>query len=82
VANTHAEAATTREVKLQAEVAAACEIQRVKEAMARQAHKDAADLKKKLEDTERKAKDVASDLQAIVEGTFSSLLRADSMCFL
>jgi hypothetical protein len=82
VANTHAEATATREVKLQAEVAAACEIQRVKEAMARQAHKDAADLKKKLEDAERKAKDVASDLQAIVEGTFSSLLRADSMCFL
>jgi hypothetical protein len=82
VANTHAKATATREVKLQAEVAAACEIQRVKEVMARQAHKDAADLKKKLEDTERKAKDAASDLQAIVEGTFSSLLKADSMCFL
>jgi hypothetical protein len=47
---------------LQTEVAAACEIQRVKEAMACQAHKDAADLKKKLEDAERKAKDAASDL--------------------
>jgi BioD-like phosphotransacetylase family protein len=43
-ANTHAEAAAAREAKLQAEVAAAREIQRVKEAMARQAHKDAADL--------------------------------------
>jgi hypothetical protein len=59
---------------LQAEVTAACEIQRVKEAMARQAHKDTANLKKKLEDAERKGKDAASDLQAVVEGTFSSLL--------
>jgi hypothetical protein len=47
----------------------------------RSAHKDAADLKKKLEDAERKAKDAASDLQAIVEGTFSSLLWVDSMFF-
>jgi hypothetical protein len=47
---------------LQTEVAATREIQRVKEAMAHQAHKDAADLKKKLEDAERKAKDAASDL--------------------
>jgi hypothetical protein len=59
---------------LQAEVTAAREIQRVKEAMVRQAHKDTADLKKKLEDAERKGKDEASDLQAVVEGTFSSLL--------
>jgi hypothetical protein len=78
-ANGHAEAAAAREAKLQAEVAAAREIQRVKEAMARQAHKDATDLKKKLEDTERKAKDAAFDLQAVVEGTFSSLLWGDSM---
>jgi hypothetical protein len=42
--------------------------------MVRQAHKDTADLKKKLEDAERKGKDEASDLQAVVEGTFSSLL--------
>jgi hypothetical protein len=41
--------------------------------MARQAHKDAADLKKKLEDIEWKAKDTASNIQAVVEGTFSSL---------
>jgi hypothetical protein len=37
-----------------------------------QAQKEAADLKKMLEDAERKAKDTASDLQAGVEGTFSS----------
>jgi molecular chaperone DnaK (HSP70) len=72
-ANAHAEAAAAREAKLQAEVAAAREIQRVKEAMACQAHKDAADLKKKLEDTKRKAKNATSDLQAVVEGTFSLL---------
>jgi hypothetical protein len=48
--------------------------------MARQARKDADNLKKKLEDAERKAKDAASDLQAIVEGTFSPLLWANSMC--
>jgi hypothetical protein len=35
-----------------------------------------------LEDAEQKDKDAASDLQAVVEGTFSSLLWADSMCFL
>jgi hypothetical protein len=81
-ANAHAEAAAAREAKLQAEVAVACQIQCVKEAMARQVHKDAADLKKKLEDAEQKAKDVASDLQAVVEGTYSLLLQADSMCFL
>jgi hypothetical protein len=32
------------------------------------------DLKKKLEDAEQKAKDAASDLLAVVEGTSSSLL--------
>jgi hypothetical protein len=64
-ANTHAEVAAAREAKLQAEVVAAREIQRVKEAMARQAHKD-----------------MASDLQAVVEDKFSPLLWADSVCFL
>jgi hypothetical protein len=49
--------------------------------MARQAHKDAADLKKKLEDIERKAKDTASNIQAVVEGTFSSLPWIGSICF-
>jgi hypothetical protein len=59
---------------LQAEVAAAREIQRVKEAMVRQERKDADDLKQKLEDAEQKANDTTSDLQAIVEGMFSPLL--------
>jgi uncharacterized membrane protein len=66
--NAHTKAAAAHEVKLQAEVAAAREIQRVKEVMARQAQKEAADLKKKLEDAEQKAKDAASDLEAVVEG--------------
>jgi hypothetical protein len=61
-ANAHAEAAVAREAKLQVEVAAAREIQRIKEAMARQACKDVDDLKWKLEDAERKVKDAASDL--------------------
>jgi hypothetical protein len=58
----HAEAAAAREAKLQAQVEAAQEIQCVKEAMARQAQREAADLKKKLEDVELKAKDAAADL--------------------
>jgi ElaB/YqjD/DUF883 family membrane-anchored ribosome-binding protein len=82
VANVHVEAAASREAKLRIEVAAAREIERVMEAMARQAGKYADDVKQKVEDAERKAKDVASDLQAVVEGTLSSLLRVDSMFFL
>jgi hypothetical protein len=35
--NAHADAAAAHEAKLQAEIAAACEIQRAKEVMARQA---------------------------------------------
>jgi hypothetical protein len=35
--NAHADAAVAHEAKLQAEIAAACEIQRAKEVMARQA---------------------------------------------
>jgi hypothetical protein len=81
MANAHVKATTAREAKLQVEVTAALKIQRVKEAMACQAHKDAADLKK-LEDTERKAKGAASDLQPVVDGTSSSLLWGDSMCIL
>jgi DNA-binding transcriptional regulator GbsR (MarR family) len=73
------EAAATREVKLQAEVAAALEIQCVKEAMARQAQRKATDRKKKLEDTERKAKDAATDLQAVIEGKFLTLPQAGSI---
>jgi hypothetical protein len=45
-----------------------------------QAQKEAADLKKKLEDAERKAKDAAADLQAVTEGKSSTLPEADSMC--
>jgi DNA gyrase/topoisomerase IV subunit B len=66
--NAHAEAATAHEAKLQAEVVAACEIRRIKEVMTRQAQKEATGLKKKLEDAEQKAKDVAADLQVMVEG--------------
>jgi hypothetical protein len=51
-ANTHGEAAAAHEAELESEVAAAREIQRVKVVMARQAQKEAADLKKKLEDAE------------------------------
>jgi hypothetical protein len=50
--NAHAEAAAAHEVKLQDEIAAEREIQRVKEVMMRQAKKEAVDLKKKLEDAE------------------------------
>jgi hypothetical protein len=60
-ANAHAEAATAREAKLQTQVKAAREIQRVKEAMAHQAQREAANLKKKLKDAERKAKNAATD---------------------
>jgi hypothetical protein len=80
-ANAHAEATAAHEAKLQAEISAAREIQRVNEIMAREAQREAADLKKKLEDAERKAKDAASDLQAVVEGKSSSLPWADSVCF-
>jgi hypothetical protein len=53
----------------------------VKEAMARQAQREAADLKKKLEDVELKAKDAAADLQVMIEGKLPTLPRADSVCF-
>jgi hypothetical protein len=46
------EATATHEAKLQAKIATAREIQRVKEVMARQAQKEVPNLKKKLEDTE------------------------------
>jgi hypothetical protein len=64
-ANAHAEAAAAHEEKLQAEIMAMREIQHVKEDMARQAQKEAANLKKKLEDAEQKAKDAASDLRTM-----------------
>jgi hypothetical protein len=37
-------------------------------------------LKKKLVVTERKAKDGANNLQAVVEGKFSRSPKSDSMC--
>jgi hypothetical protein len=77
-ANPHAEAAAAHEAKLQAKIAAAREIQHVKEVMACQAQKEAAELKEKLEDAERKAKDAAADLQAVTEGKSSMLPWADS----
>jgi hypothetical protein len=43
----------------------------LQEAMARQAQKEATDLKQKLEDAKQKAKDAATDLQAVVEGESS-----------
>jgi hypothetical protein len=49
--------------------------------MARQTLKEAAELKKKLEDAERKAKDAAQDLQAVIEGKSSTWPRADFACF-
>jgi hypothetical protein len=50
--------------------------------MAHQAQKEAADLKEKLEDAERKAKDAVTDLQAVVEDKSSLLPWADSVFLL
>jgi septin family protein len=72
-ANAHAKVAATHEVMLKTEIAAVRENQHVKKVMARQVQKEVADLKKKLEDAERKAKDATFDLQAVVEGKSSSL---------
>jgi hypothetical protein len=63
---------------LQAEIAATQEIQRIREVMVRQAQTKAAELKKKLEDAERKAKDATAVLQAVTEGKSSTLPWADS----
>jgi hypothetical protein len=49
--------------------------------MARQAQREAADLKRKLEDTEWKAKDAAADLQVLIEGNFPRSPRAGSVRF-
>jgi lipopolysaccharide biosynthesis protein len=78
--NTHVEAAAAHEAKMQAEIAAAREIQRVKEVMACQAQKEATELKKKLENAERNAKDTATNLQALIEGKSSTLRWAASAC--
>jgi hypothetical protein len=72
-ANAHAEATTAHEAKLQAEIMAAQEVQRVKQVMVCQAQKEAAELKKNLEDAERKAKDTTAELQAVTEGKSSML---------
>jgi hypothetical protein len=60
-----------REAKLQAQIEAEQEIQRVKEAMTRQAQKEAVAFKTELEVAEQKAKDVATDLQVMIEGKVS-----------
>jgi hypothetical protein len=52
----------------------------VKEAMSRQAEKEVAALKKKLEVAERKAKDAADNLPAVVESKFFRSPKIDSMC--
>jgi hypothetical protein len=67
-ANAHAEVAAACEATLHVQVEAAQEIQHVKETIARQAEKELTALKKKLEVTERKAKDATDDLQAVVVG--------------
>jgi hypothetical protein len=73
-ANAHVETVAAREASLQAKIEAAQEVKRVKEAMARQAEKEVASLKKKLEAAEEKAKDTADYIQAVVEGKFAWLL--------
>jgi hypothetical protein len=50
----------------------------VKEAMARQAQKEVAALKK-LEVAEQKAKDAASNLEVVIEGEFPKSPQVDSM---
>jgi hypothetical protein len=81
-ANAHAEAAVAREVKLQAQIKVAQEIQCVKEAMEGEAQKEAAAMKKELEVAERKVKDAAADLQVVIEGKFSRSPQVNFMCFL
>jgi hypothetical protein len=48
--------------------------------MVRQAQKEAADLKK-LKDATQKAKDAAADLQAVIEGEPPMLPHAELVCF-
>jgi hypothetical protein len=49
--------------------------------MALQAQKEATEMKKKLEDSKRKAKNAVADLQAVIEGKPLTFPRADSACF-
>jgi hypothetical protein len=77
--NAHAEVAAAREATLKAQVETMQEIQCVKETMARQAEKDVTSLKKKLEVTERKAKDAADNPQDVLEGKLSRSPKVDPM---
>jgi multidrug resistance efflux pump len=79
-ANAHAEATAAREASPQTKIEAAQKIQCVKEAMSGQAKKEVASVENKLEVAERKAKDTASDLQAVVEGKFFRSPKIDSTC--
>jgi hypothetical protein len=49
--------------------------------MAHQAQREVTDLKKKLEDDERKAKGAATNLQVMIEGKFPMSPRARSIYF-
>jgi hypothetical protein len=49
--------------------------------MVRQAQREATNLKKRLEDAERKAKDAAVDLRVMIEGKFPRSPRVGSVCF-
>jgi hypothetical protein len=59
---------------LQARVKAVKEVQRVKTAMARQAEKEVATLKKELVAAQQKVKDAEEDLWVIMEGKFRGIL--------
>jgi hypothetical protein len=80
-ANAHAEVAAAREATLQAQIEAAQDIQHVKETMARQAQKEVAALRKKLEVVKQKAKDATADLQAMMEGKLPRSHQVDSVYF-
>jgi hypothetical protein len=66
---------------LQAQIEAAQDIQHMKETMARQAQKEAAALRKKLEVVKQKAKDATADLQAVMEGKLPRSHQVDSVYF-
>jgi hypothetical protein len=70
-----------REATLQAQIEATQEIQRVKETMARQAQREAAALKEKVEVAKQKAKDTAADLQDLIEGKLPRSPQIDSAYF-
>jgi hypothetical protein len=70
-----------REATLQAQIEATQEIQRVKETMARQAQREAAALKEKVEVAKQKAKDTAADLQDLIEGKLPRSPQIDSVYF-